>query len=222
VPRLPITTVAVLVACLGAVASLAVPASAKTLTLVEGPGARVLEPGDAFSLFAYSSVPVAFRSSAGAVECPYNMDTTYGILRGTDTTNGRAADRVSILGGLGTFGTKVACNSTIASFKGPVYVETYEFDWTLKLSANGKVTLSGGPKLGFDLYNGEEQHCYLERKTVEGTFDEGLELELTGKLSLNSASSAGCPKSAELDLTFVEAGSQERLEAAHRIYAVAG
>ena len=85
------------------------------------------------------------------------------------------------------------------------------------------MTLSGGPKLGFDLYNGEQQHCYLERKTVKGTFEEGLEFALTGKLTLNGArSSAGCPKSAELDLTIVEAGSQERLEPAHRIYAVVG
>lgn len=104
-----------------------------------------------------------------------------------------------------------------------MYVETYDFDWTLKLAADGKVTLTGGPKVGFDLYNGEEQHCYLERRTVRGTFGEGLELQLSGKLALNKAmSSAGCPSSTELDLTVVEAGSGERLEAAHRIYARAG
>ncbi len=220
--RLSVTCVVVLltvaVSALGGPAALASP---KVLTLVEGPGARELEPGDGLSLFAYSPVPVVFQTTAGAVECPFNADTAYGILRGHVVTNKHNTDKVSIDGGLGTFGAKVACSSTIATLKGPVYVEALGLDWTLKLAVSGQASLKGSPKVAFNLYNTEAQQCYLERATVKGEFNEDLEAEFAGRLNLDRASSsAGCPTSAELGLNFLEAGASERLEPAHRIFAL--
>ena len=73
-------------------------ASGKTLTLEEGTAMRVLEPGDGFSL--YSFAPITLQTSEGMIECPYNADTTSGILRATDVSDGAGTDEATVYAAL--------------------------------------------------------------------------------------------------------------------------
>ncbi len=197
-------------------------ASGKTLTLEEGTAMRVLEPGDGFSL--YSFAPITLQTSEGMIECPYNADTTSGILRATDVSDGASTDEATVYAALGRLATKVNCTSSIASFPGPVNLDSEALPWALELKANGKAALQGDPEVVFEIYNAEAMHCDYERKKLDGVFARSLEIQFAGKLKLEkSASSAtGCPTSGELTLPFQEANTEEGREAAHRVYAIVG
>jgi hypothetical protein len=204
----------------GALTAPTASASPKVLTLKEGAELQPLAPGSEFSLYTYS--PVLLQTSAGYVECPYETQMISGILRATDLTDEAKTDEATVYGALGRLATKSPCISSIAALKGPVYLKSEAFPWTLKLRTNGKASLEGSPRVVFEIYNGEAGvQCYFERKTLNGIFGESLEVEFSGKLELNRASSlASCPRSAELTLPFQEASTTEGREGSHRLYAV--
>jgi hypothetical protein len=206
---------------IGALLALA-PASAiahVSLVLQEGPEAHLLEAGSGFSLYTFA--PITLEARSGSIECPYNVNTADGILRGEDQTNNANRDKVIFTSGLGSLGAKVQCASTIPGFPGPAAMFVADLPWTGTLTTGGHIDVKGTPLVDFYVYSFEGPSCNLTTANLKGTFSPSLEASFSGKLKLQPGEgSAGCPRTVTIHLSFQEANSTDGREAAHRIAAL--